>query len=162
MLTVNLHGIGRYTRRPGPGISIYSKSVGCSISSLDHSRSSKYTILASDILRCSSERLSLRSFYYLHGIVFTGDGNIVRNTTVYEDLGETSRGIPDEQSLELRNLVRNSFLLSMGCFPLCFLIMSYSVSTVIIILIKQKNNNNIVGDLSRTANKQHHMPQDNS
>lgn len=38
--------------------------------------------------------------------------------------------------------------------------MSYSVSTEIIILIKQKNNN-IVGDLSRTANKQHHMPQDN-
>lgn len=69
-------------------------------------------------------------------IAFTGDGNIVCNTTVYEDLRETSRGIPDEQSLELRNLVRNSFLLSMGCFPLCFLIMSYSVSTVIIILIE--------------------------
>lgn len=81
---------------------------------------------------------------------------------MHEDLGETSRGIPDEQSLELRNLVRNSFLLSMGCFPLCFSIMSYSVSTVIIILIKQKNNNNIVGDLSRIANKQHHMPQNNS
>lgn len=36
MLTVNLHGIGRHTRRLGPGISIYSKSVGCSISSLDY------------------------------------------------------------------------------------------------------------------------------
>lgn len=69
-------------------------------------------------------------------IVFTGDGNIVCNTTVYEDLGETSRGIPDEQSLELRNLVRNSFLLSMGCFPLYFLIIPYSVSTAIIILIE--------------------------
>lgn len=92
---------------------------------------------------------------------FTGDANVVCDTTVHEDLGETSRGIPDEQSLELRNLVRNSFLLSMGCFPLCFSIIPYSVSTVIIILIEQKNNN-IVGDLSRTANKQHHMPQNNS
>lgn len=36
MLTVNLHGIGRHTRRLGPGISIYLKSVGCSISSLDY------------------------------------------------------------------------------------------------------------------------------
>lgn len=69
-------------------------------------------------------------------IVFTGDAKVVCNTTVHEDLGETSRGIPDEQSLELRNLVRNSFLLSMGCFPLCFLIIPYSVGTVIIILIK--------------------------
>lgn len=68
--------------------------------------------------------------------MFTGDGNIVCNTTVYENLGETSRGIPDEQSLELRNLVRNSFLLSMGCIALCFLTIPYSVSTVIIILIE--------------------------
>lgn len=36
MLTINLHGIGRHTRRLGPGISIYLKSVGCSISSLDY------------------------------------------------------------------------------------------------------------------------------
>lgn len=36
MLTINLHGIGRHTRRLGPGISIYSKSVGCSISLLDY------------------------------------------------------------------------------------------------------------------------------
>lgn len=31
MLTINLHGIGRHTRRLGPGISIYSKFVGCLI-----------------------------------------------------------------------------------------------------------------------------------
>lgn len=36
MLTINLHGIGRHTRRLGPGISIYLKSVGCSISLLDY------------------------------------------------------------------------------------------------------------------------------
>lgn len=36
MLTINLHGIGRHTRRPGPGISIYLKFVGCSISLLDY------------------------------------------------------------------------------------------------------------------------------
>lgn len=36
MLTINLHGIGRHTRRLGPGISIYLKSVGYSISSLDY------------------------------------------------------------------------------------------------------------------------------
>lgn len=36
ILTINLHGIGRHTRRLGPGISIYSKSVGCSISLLDY------------------------------------------------------------------------------------------------------------------------------
>lgn len=36
MLTINLHGIGRHTRRLGPGISIYLKSVGCSILLLDY------------------------------------------------------------------------------------------------------------------------------
>lgn len=36
MLTVNLHGIGRHTRRLGPGISIYLKSVGCSILLLEY------------------------------------------------------------------------------------------------------------------------------
>lgn len=139
MLTVNLHGIGRHTRRLGPGISIYLKSVGCSISLLDctdvQSTQCQHQISYAVVLIdgvCDPFIIVLE----VYGLFLLATGIVVCNTTVHEDLGETSRGIPDEQSLELRNLVRNSFLLSMGCIPLCFLIMSYSVSTVIIILIK--------------------------
>lgn len=83
MLTINLHGIGRHTRRLGPGISIYSKSVGCSISLLDHtevqSTQYQYQISYAVVLIdgvCDPFIIVLEGY----GLFFTGDGNIVCNT----------------------------------------------------------------------------------
>lgn len=54
MLTINLHGIGRHTRRLGPGIPIYFKVCWLLNLIAGLYRCSKYTILELDISRCSS------------------------------------------------------------------------------------------------------------